>query len=105
LRCLDSIGVIKDYEDTTIDVKKEALDMSLWTLQDHPSVTILKRLFEKRFVGFRKGFAWGKQFLKEHHCYWRQHKKLLKNQCILHERFWHGTDAFVDKFLTFDPLF
>jgi hypothetical protein len=98
------VEVVRSGVDTTMEADESALDMPLWVLQDHPNVTLQTRIYGKRPPGLGRSILWGKRFLKEHHCYRRQYKKLLRNQRILHKWFQPGIDAFVDDFLTFDSL-
>ena len=82
----------------------EALDLPLWALPNHATVTLQSRVYGKRLAGLPKDISWGKKFLKEHYCYRKQYKKVLWNQRVLREWFRDSNDAFVDEFVRSNSL-
>lgn len=82
----------------------EALELPIWALPNHPTLTLQSRVYGKRPAGLPKEISWGKKFLKEHYCYRKQYKKVLWNQRVLREWFRDSNDAFVDEFVRSDSL-
>ena len=74
------VEVVKSGVDSAMEANENAPNMPFWVLQDHPNVTLQTRIYGKRSPRLGRGISWDKQFLKEHHYYWRQYKKLLRNQ-------------------------
>jgi hypothetical protein len=90
--------------DVDAQVEEEEQELPLWVLNDRPGLTLQKKIYGRRPAGLPKSVAWGRKFLKEHHCYKKQYKKLLWNQQIVRDWFRVGTDGFVDGFLSSSSL-
>jgi len=79
----------------------------LWAMPEYEgtnSITLYDRVYGIKPQGVGVDVLWGKQFLKSHRQYWRQHKKLKKNYRLVREWFLPGTNEFVDQFLNSSSL-
>lgn len=109
---VDVVDVVRSNEVDVVDVVRsnevvvagEQPDLPLYAVPQMPTLSLYARVYEPRLKGLPRDIAWGKRFLKEHHCYNKQYQKVKLNPRIVHEWFKPVTNEFVDEFLNNSSL-